>query len=351
MLVTGAAGMVGSLVARRAAQQGWEVWGLVRPASDRRLLEGIDIRLIEGDLHQPEPIAEMLDDIDIVVHAAAHIGDWGPAELYREINVVALAHLLTAAERFGRLQRWIQISTLGVYAAGDHFGTDESIPPDSKGLDGYTRTKAEAEFLVNHHVREFQLPGVILRPGFIYGLGERHSLPRLIELFESGKIKFLGDGRKLLNNTYVGNLVDAVFLALDNDQIVGQTFNIRDERLVTREEYLMTVACYLGKPRPGTIPLWLAKAAVPWFESAARLTRQTTPPILTSARIKFMANNLDFSIAKAKALLGYQPRVDFQEGIREALDWATGKTRVVRPRLPEPASALASDLPPCASPN
>ena len=138
-------------------------------------------------------------------------------------------------------------------------------------------------------------------------------------------VKFIGDGKKVLNNTYVGNLVDAVFLALDNEALVGETFNIRDERLVTREEYLMTVADYLGKPRPGHVPLWLAQTAVPFIEGWAKFRGRTEAPLLTQATIKFMAWNLDFSIAKAKEKLGYQPSVDFKEGMQEALDWAIGK--------------------------
>jgi nucleoside-diphosphate-sugar epimerase len=325
MLVTGATGMVGSFVVRRALERGYQVRALVRAGADRSLLEGLDVEYTEGDLAEYDSLPPALKDVDLVVHSAAHIGDWGPAEKYRAINVVALEHLLTLAEGEGRLKRWIQISTLGVYPARDHYGTDETVPPDMGGLDGYTKTKAEAEVLLRRHIDEYQFPAVILRPGFIYGPGERHVIPRLIKRFESGVVKFIGDGKKVLNNTYVGNLIDAVFLALDNEAAVGETFNVRDERLVTREEYLMTVADYLGKPRPGHVPLWLARAAVPFIEGWAKLRGSTEAPLLTRATIKFMARNLDFSIAKAKEKLGYQPRVDFKEGMQEALDWATGK--------------------------
>ena len=320
MLITGATGMVGSSVARRAVDKASRVRVLVRPGSDRRLLEGLDLEYFEGDLSQHDRFEALVADVDVVVHAGAHIGDWGPAEHYRAINVVALEHLLAAVERAGQLQRWIHVSSLGVYAARDHHGTDEMVPPDMYGLDGYTRTKAEAEVVINRHVEAHGLPAVIVRPGFIYGAGERHAIPRLIEKFESGIVKFIGDGQKVLNNTYVGNLVDAIFLAIEADGVIGETYNICDERLVTREEYLMTVAEYLGKPRPARVPLWLARAVTPLMEGFAKLRGAANPPLLTKATIKFMALNLDFSIAKAKQQLGYQPRVDFKDGIREALE-------------------------------
>jgi nucleoside-diphosphate-sugar epimerase len=325
VLVTGATGLVGRHFARRAAEAGYDVQAMVRAHSDRSALAGVRVRFVEGDLARPETLPAALAEADIVVHAAAHVGDWGPAEKYRAINVVALEHMLVAVERLGRLQRWIQISSLGVYPARHHYGTDESVPPDLGGLDGYTQTKAEAEIIVNRHIREHNLPAVILRPGFIYGPGDRHALKRIVDKIETGKMKFLGRGDKVLKNTSVENLCDAILLALEKPGVLGETFNIRDERLVTREEFIHTVADYLGKPHPRHVPERLGRALVGPIEAIARLRGRQTPPLLTRAQIKFMTLNLDFSIAKAKRVLGYRPRVDFREGIVAALDDTTGK--------------------------
>ena len=328
VLVTGATGMIGSAVAERASEAGYRVRALVRVSSDRSLLEHLDVEYAEGDLADGESLEPALEDVDIVVHAGAHIGDWGPAEQYRAVNVVGLEHLLTAAQRRTSLQRWIQISSLGVYPAGDHHGTDESTPPDLVGLDGYTRTKAEAELVLRRHMEEDGLPAVILRPGFVYGRGERHVLPRLIERLESGSMKLIGDGRKPLNNTHVGNLAEAVMLAIDNDQAVGETYNIRDARLVDRVEYIQAVCDYIGRPFPRRVPFWVARGLVGPVESWARWTGREEAPILTGARLKFLARSLDFSIDKAQRELGYEGRLDFQQGIQEALDWVTGRRPV-----------------------
>ena len=254
LLVTGATGLVGSHVARHAAAAGYEVHAVVRPSSDRRLLEDVPVRYVEADLARPETLFSALAEADVVVHAAAQVGDWGPAELYRAINVVALEQMIHAAAQHGRLRRWIQISSLGVYPARHHYGTDETTPPDLVGLDGYTRTKAEADVLLGHHVREHGFPAVILRPGFIYGEGSRHALQRLIDRISTGKMRMIGRGDRVLNNTSVHNLVDAVMLAIDTPDIEGETFNIRDERLVTREEFIYTICDYLGKPYPRRLP-------------------------------------------------------------------------------------------------
>ncbi|MFW6169995.1 MAG: NAD-dependent epimerase/dehydratase family protein [Planctomycetota bacterium] len=322
VLVTGVTGMVGSHVAAQLVERGYRVRGMVRPTSNRTGLEGVDIEWFEADLSDPPSLPPALADVDLVVHAAAHVGDWGPAEKYRAINVLALEHLLTAAHREGRLERWIQISSLGVYPARHHYGTAEDTEPDVEGLDGYTKTKAEAEVLLKRHMDEHGFPAVIIRPGFIYGPGDRHVVPRLIERIAAGQMKLIGSGQNLLNNTYVGNLSEAVLLALTNEQAMGETFNIRDERLVTRNEFVHAIAEYMGRPHPKHVPERLAKAAVVPIEWFARLKGARRAPLLTRARIKFLTQNLDFSIEKAQSVLGYRPRTDFQEGMQETLRWA-----------------------------
>ena len=145
MLVTGATGMVGSFATLMSPwSQDTAFCALVRPQADRTLLAGLDIEYFDGDLSNHECFPACLSGVEVVVHAAAHIGDWGPADKYRAINVVVLEHLLAAAERTGTIRRWIQVSTLGVYPARHHYGTDETVPADMAGLNGYTRTKSRS---------------------------------------------------------------------------------------------------------------------------------------------------------------------------------------------------------------
>lgn len=328
ILVTGATGLVGSHVVETLRQRGMRVRALVRDPAAARSLAVAGVELAVGDLSQPESLAEAARGATAIVHCAAKVGDWGPMEEYRQVNVRGLEHLLLAAEQQGTLRRFVHISSLGVYPARDHHGTDETTPPSHSGIDGYTRTKVESEQLVLQHVREHSLPAVVLRPGFIYGPRDRSVLPRLLGRLQDGKFAYLGSPDLLLNNTYVGNLVQAILLALDSEQAVGQVFNITDGRLVSKREFVETICRLAGLPFPQkVVPLGIARPLARLLETLWRWLGKTEAPLLSQARIKFLGLNLDYSIEKAKRELNYDPATDFQAAIAATLQADTSSSR------------------------
>jgi nucleoside-diphosphate-sugar epimerase len=298
---------------------------LVRPQADTTLLEQWGVEVIRGDLTEATAVRSALEGADVVVHCAAKVGDWGPLDEYRRVNVEGLRALCDAALSH-TLHRFVHISTLGVYAARHHYGTDESEPLPERHIDGYTQSKVEAERLVLQYHRKQQLPVVILRPGFIYGPRDRTLLPRLIERLRERSILYIAAGRYALNTTYVGNLVHAIISAIEapTEAVVGEIFNITDGEFVSKRMFFETVADHLGLPRPRSfplIPLWLARLLAHWRENKFRRQNRPYPPRLTQAQLKFAGLNLDFSIAKARQILGYHPPTCFQEGMRITLEW------------------------------
>lgn len=279
------------------------------------------MEIVTGDLTQPECIPAAIEGMEYIVHTAGLVGDWGPMEDYRAINQTAVESILAAlVKRGGTLKRFVHTSSLGVYRWGEHHGEDETVPPDYVGYDGYTTTKAQSELICQRYVKDHKLPIVVIRPGFMYGEGDRHVLPRIVETLRAGTLMMIGDGKKVLDNLYVGSLAEAIMLALDKEVAIGQTYNIRDERLVDRNEYVGTVAQALGVKMPRRAPYWLARAAIKPMHYTGKLLGFKKPPLLTKPRFKFMALNLEYSIAKAKRELGYAPKVDFQEGMKIALE-------------------------------
>ncbi len=318
LLVTGATGLVGSQVIQRALELGQPVTALVRSVEQASFLQEQGVELIEGDLTRPETLQGKLSGVTQVVHTAAKVGDWGRVDEYRQTNVTGLLNLIAALQEQCKLKRLIHISSLGVYAARDHHGTDETEPPHASGIDGYTLSKIEAEQLLQQQ----SIPYTILRPGFIYGPRDRTVLPRILERLQSGQFAYLGSPEKLMNNTYVKHLVDAVFLALNQEQAVGQIYNITDVTLVSKREFISTIAEQAGYKSPEkVVPLPVARHLAKLLEGLWRLLGKKQAPILSQARIKFLGLNLDYSTLKAQHELGYAPQTTYQEAMSETIDW------------------------------
>ena len=214
----------------------------------------------------------------------------------------------------------MHVSSLGVYEGRDHFGTDETVPPAANSLDAYTRSKTEAEALVLEYHRTRGLPAAVVRPGFIYGERDRTVLPKLLTNLRRGTFAFFGSGEQRLNCIYVKNLVHAIFLAAENPAAVGEVFNVTDGEPVTKKQFVGRVAGLAGlKPPTRHIPLPVARVLAQVVEGTAKLLRAKRPPLINKARYKFLGLNLDYSIEKARRVLGYEPPFTFEEGMARAM--------------------------------
>jgi nucleoside-diphosphate-sugar epimerase len=295
---------------------------IVRNPDAAAWLSESGVEVVTGDMTDADSLVRAVQGVTVVVHCAAKVGDWGPVEDYRDVNVKGLEALIDAACGNGSLKRFVHISSLGVYAARDHHGTDETEPPNREGIDGYTLTKVESEDLARDRFTAGGFPLVVLRPGFVYGPRDRTVIPRLIQRLATGGFKYLGSGEQLLNNVYIDNLVDAVFLAVSRDDVLGEVFNITDERLVTKREFIGTIARGAGLAEPTkSVPLGVAKILATAMEATWKLLGKQEAPLLSGARIKFLGLNLDFDIGKARRELGYEPSVDFVEGMERTMSW------------------------------
>lgn len=320
ILVTGATGFVGSHIAERLKGLGHQVVTVARASSSVGFLEKLGVELVRGDLTDPTVVSQAMKGVDAVVNAAAKVGDWGPVEDYRQVNVGSLALLLEQARK--QKPRFVHISSLGVYEARDHDQTDETTPIPDHHMDGYTQTKVEAEKLALGYFKTYGVPVVVLRPGFVYGPRDRTVLPRLMQSLRDGIVRYIGSKEKAMNTIYVGNLVDAVMLALEKPQAVGNVYNLTDDELVTKQRFMETIAEHAAVPKPTkTVPMGVAKVLAATLESVAKLRGKKEAPRLTRARIKFLGLNLSFSCAKAKRELGYQPHTDFATGMKETIEW------------------------------
>jgi 2-alkyl-3-oxoalkanoate reductase len=335
IFVTGATGLVGSHAVETALSRGHRVRALVRASSDCRWLDQWGVEKIKGDLADSDALHRGVAGADWVFNCAAKVGDWGTLDEFRRLNVEALRILLDAATE-AKVERFVHVSSLGVYQARDHFGTDETTPPAAEALDGYTRSKVEAEALALRYANAHGLPVAIVRPGFIYGPRDRTVLPKLVAALRSGKFFYFGSGNQILNCIYVKNLVHAIFLAAEVPEAVGQVFNLTDGEPVSKRQFVGRVSELAGlKPPNRRIPLWLAWTLAVLMERRAMRRGSMEPPLVNKARYKFLGLNLDYSIDKARKVLGYEPPYSTEEGLVEAM------AELAPPGAPrrEPASA------------
>jgi nucleoside-diphosphate-sugar epimerase len=319
IFVTGATGLVGSHVVDEALKRGHRVRALVRESSNTRWLDRLQIDRVVGDLADPQALRQGVLGADWVFNCAAKVGDWGTLEEFRSLNVDAFRLLLDAAVEVG-VERFVHVSSLGVYEARDHHGTDETVPPAAQSLDAYTRSKAEAEALALSYFAEKKLPVCIVRPGFIYGPRDRTVLPKLLNALRAGRFFYFGSGNQVLNCIYVKNLTYGLFLAAETPEAVGQVFNLTDGASVTKREFVGRVAELAGlRPPRRKIPLWLAWTLAVLMERRAKRRKSAEPPLVNKARYKFLGLNLDYSIAKARKMLGYNPPYSTEQGLVESM--------------------------------
>jgi nucleoside-diphosphate-sugar epimerase len=317
-LVTGATGFTGGHLARHLLREGWAVRALVRspdPRAAALAAEGIDTST--GDLTDRASLAGALAGIDIVYNigatyrqAAASKGD------YHAINATAVADLVDAGAAAG-VRRVVHCSTVGVHGDVEHPPAGEDAP--LRPGDEYQRSKLEGERLGLAAAARAGVELVIARPSGIYGPGDR----RLLKLFRGvARRRFvtLGSGEILYHLTYVEDLAEGFRLCGETPAAAGRTYILAGGEVTSLNELVRKIAASAGV-RPPTLhvpvwPVWLAGAAC----EALCVPLGIEPP-LYRRRVDFFTKRRAFDISRARAELGYAPRVGLDEGIRRTLAW------------------------------
>jgi nucleoside-diphosphate-sugar epimerase len=320
--VTGATGMIGSHLARRLLDKGWRVRALVRGSSDTALLKSWGVEIVQGDLGDPpRDLAVHLAGAEYVFHCAAMVSDWAPLSEMMRANVEGTRHLAEAALATGSLRRFVYLSSMVVFGMHPQRDLDETAPLIHTG-DNYNLTKIRAEETVQQFVRERKLPAVILRPPYVYGPRDRQFLPRVLGNLQNGKFRFVGSGRQPLSLVYAGNLVEALVLAAEKPDCVGEVFLITDGQAITRMRMMEIICGEAGYLMPTRhVPTFVVRAACPVIEGLWLLKRSPEPPLVNKFRLKFMSTPLTYNIGKARNILGYAPKVDTEAGLRQTVAW------------------------------
>lgn len=309
--LTGASGYTGGRLLSLLQARGHEVSVLVRSSSITEALRGSGARIVFGGLGDAAAAERLVQGAEALVHVAAVYRTAGhPDAYYREVNVLGTRVLLEAAARAG-LRRFVHTSTVGVHGHVEHPPADESAPVAPGDI--YQETKAEAEALALEFGRTRGLPVAVVRPGAIYGPGET----RLLKLFRAiarGRYAVVGSGKTFYHPVYIDDLLDGFLLALERPEAVGEAFLIAGPRYVSQDDLAALIARHTGgRVLPFHVPAWPIQWAGDLCEALC-VPLGIEPP-LHRRRVDFWTKSRAFSIAKARARLGYDPKVDLDEGV------------------------------------
>ena len=308
ILVTGAAGFIGSHLAERLVELGHKVVGIdsFTPYYDRKLkeLNAEDIRkkgvtLVEKDLVRDD-LTDYVGGIEIVYHLAAQpgISATEPFETYLNNNIIATHRLLEAVRKLPSLKFFANIATSSVYGINATVSEEAAAEPASY----YGVTKLAGEQLVMAFQRDLGMPACSLRLFSVYGERERPDklYPKVYRsIFTDYKFPYFeGSEDHLRSYTYVGDVIDGFVAVLDNlDKCDGEIFNIGLDAAITTGEALRILQEVMGAPMK--------------FE---RKPRRAGDQDKTSANIQ-----------KARRILGYNPTTTPAEGFARTGKWYQDK--------------------------
>jgi nucleoside-diphosphate-sugar epimerase len=326
--------LIGSHIAETLVARGERVLALVRPNSDVTFLKKLGVALATVALNQTDELRRAVSGAKVVYHCAARVSDWGPWRLFQEEVVDATLNLLDACR--GTVGRVLYLSSITVYGrprCPGQITEDEPLGQRLRMWDYYCRAKILAEQLARAHAGEC----TIVRPGWSYGPRDRNTLPRLIKALQAGRVSLIGDGSNLLNLVYASDVAEGAILAANHPSAAGQAYNLCSEGELTQRGFLDAVTQALGRPPVRRhVPFWLAYFGGFSSEVIGRIIRIKRPPHITRYAVALVGRPTRFSIAKARSELGWQPRINAEEGIRRTLEWLRGeeaRTRLPAPRL------------------
>ncbi len=340
-LVTGGGGFLGTRIVEMLSARGDDVTALGRNRYPH--LDRLGVATVAVDLRDADAVRRAVVGFDAVFHVAAVAGIWGSPELFWDINAGGTAHVLGACRANG-IEKLIYTSSPSVvFGRDDLCGVDESHPYAKKHLADYPKTKAVAERMVLKANRA-TLATVALRPHLIWGPGDPHLIPRVLDRARRGRLVRVGNGRNLVDITYIDNAAEAHVMAADalgpGAPCAGKAYFISQGEPVALWPWLGEILKGAGAPPvKRAISLAVADRIGAVLEFAYRKGRIQREPPMTRFLAAQLGRSHYFSIEAARKDFGYAPSVPTEDGVRCLLEGLTGKA--VQP-TPMPLVPLAA---------
>ena len=314
--VTGGSGFIGGRLVRRLVAEGVAVRALARSDDSAGAVGELGAEPVLGDLGDAVAIASGAEGCDVAFHLAAKVEEWGPLEEFERINVGGTRNALEGCAQAG-VRRFVHCGTEAALMAGEPLvQVDETAPlrPDSPAP--YPSTKAKAEQAVRDANRE-GFETVVLRPRFVWGVGDTTLLPGMVEMVEAGRFAWVAGGGNLTATTHVDNVAEGLLLAAEKGT-PGEPYFVTDGEPVIFREFASALLQTQGvEPPDRTLPKWLAGALSSGGEAAWRVLPLKGQPPLTRFTYWVLTQECTIDISKARSELGYEPVRSREEGLAE----------------------------------
>lgn len=319
ILITGANGFIGSNLSKYFLNKNYDVYGLVRETSDLHFLEGLNIKLIYGDLNKVEKI-HFLKNLDCIIHCASVVSD-AASEKSCERNIYQATlnfvnHILATSINF---RKFIYFST-SLVLGYNKLNISEENPGEPALFLPYVKYKLETErYLLDLH-KKSGFPLIILRPADVYGPNDRVSCVHILKGIEDRVPPIVGGGKWIFPLCYVENLCLATYLACETKNIEGRAYTITNGCNVTWKEFFSFLLKRLDRRQRIYIPVFVPYV-IAFFMKIIRLFAPLYEPPLTFYRVRRITTHTNYDISKTIKELNYSPDRDTEKQFNAIMDW------------------------------
>lgn len=307
ILVTGGSGRVGKHLVNALLEKKFFV--RVFAWERKSFRERKNLEFFIGDITKKEDCEKAMKGVHIVYHLAAVVDYLAPKKLVYEVNVNGTKNIVDAAKQVGA--KIIYMSSTA--AMGKKL---PKLPANEQSAcrptDFYGQTKLGAEKIVR------EAGGIIIRSVDVMGPGFEEGYFMVVDKIAAGKMKIIGDGKNMIHYIHISDLVQALLLAKDKGR-AGEIYIIAGPEAKTQEECFALIAKYLKVPAPAKkVSVELARFMTRVYAIKAKLKKKQ-PSMIPAYVDKIVANRV-FDISKARRELGFEPRITYEETVKEMVE-------------------------------
>ena len=319
VLVTGANGFLGSHIVKQLLQHGQQVRAMTRRKNDA--LRSLNVECVNGDVRDLDSILYATRDIDVVYHTAAISGIWGSWKKFHSTNTVGTRNVVEACDQ-NKVKKLVYTSSPSVVFNGEHqINANESLPYPRRWLCHYPHSKALAEQYVLQANEISGLMTCALRPHLIWGPGDQHLIPRLVQRARSRQLRRVGDGGNQVDNIYVENAAMAHIQAAEamehGSRVCGSAYFLSQGDPVNCWGWINDILELAGLPRvKKSISFFWAYKLGATLEGYHEMMNIETEPRMTRFLAAQLAKSHYYDISRAKNDFGYHPHVSTEEGMK-----------------------------------